>query len=561
MWEAIRSNRRRALLLIGLMGAILVGLGAALGVFIDPEAGLAAGAVVALGVWLVLLIVALAQGDRILLATAGTRPVTKADAPVLINVVEEMAIAAGLARPPAVYLMESEAPNAFAVGRKADQAAVVVTSGLLKRLDRDQLQGVVAHEIGHIHNEDVRFMTLAAVLLGSVTILSDVFFRHLMWGGGRRRLSSKGGGQAQVAVAVVAVLAAIVAPIAARLLYLACSRRREYLADACGARFSRYPEGLASALETIAATPARAGEVSRVMAPMFIVSPLRGSAALGLFATHPPTETRVRILRGMAGGAGWGDYERAFRQATGGRQHCLDGRTLAADSAVTIRPPIVPAGPVPAPFTPPAAEPVGGLADRLGSMERVRQVNDLLDRLADFLLVPCACGVQIKVPPELTRPVIRCPRCNRDNPLPHAEADPKGAGAAPSGAPTRQTVPLRRTHHPGAPALSPAGTGMGISPHSGAAGGVRLRTHHPDRTVPPRTQPDRCPGFPQPRDHGGGVISPHEGAGAAGGVPSAGSPTRPGNGACSAPRPSSCRGARRGAPLGPPPDRDRSRVT
>ena len=434
MWEAIRSNRRRAQLLIGLMGAILVGLGAALGLYLDPEAGLATGAVVALGLWLMLLIVALAQGDRILLATAGTHPVTKADAPVLINVVEEMAIAAGLARPPAVHLMESEAPNAFAVGRRPDQAALVVTSGLLKRLDRDQLQGVVAHEIGHIHNEDVRFMTLAAVLLGSVTILSDVFFRHLMWGGGRRRLSSKGGGQAQVVVALIAVLAAIVAPIAARLLYLACSRRREYLADACSARFSRYPEGLASALETIAATPARSGEVSRVMAPMFIISPLGGSAAVGLFATHPPTETRVRILRGMAGGAGWGDYERAFRQATGGRQHCLDGRTLAADSAIAIRPPTASA-PVAAPSAPPAAGPVGGLADRIGAMERVRQVNDLLDRLADFLLVPCACGVQIKVPPELRREVIRCPRCNRDNPLPRAEVGQGTAGAAPVGAP------------------------------------------------------------------------------------------------------------------------------
>ena len=232
---------------------------------------------------------------------------------------------------------------------------------------------------------------------------------------------------------MAALLAAVAAPFAARLLYLACSRRREYLADACGARFSRYPEGLASALETMSNGGTLARDVSRVMAPMFIVSPVRGSAT-GLFATHPPTETRVRVLRGMAGGAAWGDYERAFRHVTSGRQRCLDGRTLAGDAPVAIRPPGPSAVLAPDAAATGAAEPAGGLAQRLEAMDRVRQVSDLLDRLADFLLVSCACGVQIKVPPALRRPSIRCPRCQRDNPLPRAE---------PAAEPAAATGPLR----------------------------------------------------------------------------------------------------------------------
>ena len=197
----------------------------------------------ALVIWLIMALVALIGGDSVLLHTAGAYHIDKEDAPRHLNVVEEMTIASSLGSMPRVYIIEDDAPNAFAVGRNPEKAAVAVTSGLLKRLTRDELQGVVAHEIGHIRNLDVRFMTLAAVMVGSIVLLSEVFMHYLWFGGGRRSSSRKGGGQAQIILLVVGILAAILAPIVARMLYFACSRRREYLADASAAQFTRFPDG------------------------------------------------------------------------------------------------------------------------------------------------------------------------------------------------------------------------------------------------------------------------------------------------------------------------------
>ena len=276
MWEAIQSNKRRSWYLIGLMGAMLVGLGFGVGYFYAPGMGGAVGAVAALILWLVLLLVAFAGGDSILLASAKAREIRKEDAPQLWNIVEEMAIASGLGRMPRIYIIDDDAPNAFAVGRNPEKAAVAVTSGLLRRLNRDELQGVIAHEIAHIQNLDVRFMTLASVMIGAIVLIADMFLRSLWYGGGRRRSSSsRGGGQAQLVILGVALLLAVLAPLAAQLLYFACSRRREYLADACGARFTRYPEGLASALEKIAAKAGQGSKVNRSLAPLYIVNPLQ----------------------------------------------------------------------------------------------------------------------------------------------------------------------------------------------------------------------------------------------------------------------------------------------
>jgi len=247
MWEAIASNRRKSTLLILLMGAVLSVLGAVAGIAIftgaatggDVAAGALTGLAAALLVWVVMWLTAYAGGDGILLATAGAREIQREDAPMLWNVVEEMTIASGLGKAPRVFIIEDPAPNAFAVGRTPEKAAVAVTSGLLQRLTRDELQGVVAHEIGHVRNLDIRFMTYASVMVGSIVMISDIFLRSLFYGGGRRRTSSREGGQAQAILMLVAVLVAIFAPIFAYLLYFACSRRREYLADASAARFSR----------------------------------------------------------------------------------------------------------------------------------------------------------------------------------------------------------------------------------------------------------------------------------------------------------------------------------
>ena len=414
MWEAIRANKIRSRVLISAMGGTLIGLGALFGAVYQAETGAAVGAVFALGIWGLLVLVALAGGDKVLLMSAGAKKIEKQDAPRLWNVVEEMTIASGLGRMPDVYVIDEDAPNAFAVGQDPSHAAVAVTRGLLRRLNRDELQGVVAHEIGHIRNLDIRFMTLAAVMLGSIVLLSDVFLRSLWFGGGRRRGRGGQGGQAQMILVVVSILMAILAPLLARLLYFACSRQREFLADASAARFTRYPEGLASALEKISRpTGGKVGRkgANRALAPMYIVRPEGFRSLTGMFSTHPPMERRIGILRSMGGGAGYAEYEKAWRQ-TGGDGTLLDARTLQGDEPVTAR------QATPEPET------------KKDAQESVREVLDVFDRLAGFLIVGCACGVRIKVPEGYGKPTVPCTRCGRENPLPRAAEPEARSGPA-----------------------------------------------------------------------------------------------------------------------------------
>jgi heat shock protein HtpX len=417
MWEAIQSNRRKSMVLISLMAVLLIGLGFAIGMFVDPRAGGPVGAGVALILWLIMLTVALFQGENVLLMGAKAQRIEKEDAPRLWNIVEEMTIASGLGQMPRVYVIDDDVPNAFAAGRKSEAAVVAVTSGLLNRLNRDELQGVVAHEIGHIRNLDIRFMTIASVMVGSIVIISDVFLRSLWFGAGRRRSSSRGGGQAQLVMLVVAIAVAILAPIFAQMLYFACSRRREFLADASAARFTRYPAGLASALERISKRAGSAKKVNRALAPLYIVNPLQGRSLAGLFATHPPTDVRISILRGMGSAADFAAYETAYRKTQGETSRCLSDRVIKSEESVTARQP--------------SAEPRG----RKDAVERAREVADLLDRFAEFLIFPCTCGVRIKVPPGVKRDTLSCPRCGKKHTIPTAR--PASAKGQPATAPMR----------------------------------------------------------------------------------------------------------------------------
>ncbi len=403
MWEAIRQNTRRSRLLIVLMGALFFGLGALTGRMLFGPDGTLYGILGAVAIWGALLAIALVGGENFVLFSAGAREIRKEDAPQLWNVVEEMTIASGLGKMPRVYVQDGFLQNAFATGRTPDTARVVVTEGLLRRLNRDELQGVIAHEIGHIKNLDIRFMTIASVMLGSITLLSDTLGR-ILWLGGGRRNRMKGPPQIQMALLALTLLGAIFAPIVARLLYLACSREREYLADASGARFTRYPEGLASALVKISERVGVTKDQSlRALAPMYIVNPLQSAlASSGWFSTHPPTEQRVEILRSMGGNAGWVDYENAYRKVV--RQgSCLDRHLLESEGSVSARP----ASPEPE-----------SAADALG---RAREVGDLLDRLAQVILIPCACGIRIKVPPGFQKKSISCSRCSRDHAVPSSQ--------------------------------------------------------------------------------------------------------------------------------------------
>lgn len=456
MWEQIRSNRRRSAFVLVLMALLLGATGGALGILVAPVGGVV-GVAVALALFGVLWLTAVAQGDRLFLALAGARPIRKQDHAVLVNVVEEMSIAAGLARPPAVYLVDDPAPNAFATGRDPRHAAVAVTTGLLAVLDRDELQGVVAHEIGHIKNRDVSLIVLAGVMVGAILMLGELSWRLLRVGGGRSSRSGGRSGGGREALLAVAILLLLLSPFFAQVLYFMLSRRREYLADASGALFTRYPEGLASALEKLGRKARPQADTSKVTAPMYIVAPLRrgGRRVTGWFSTHPPLAERVRILRTMAGGAGYGAYEAAYRRVRA--RSLIGARTLAADPAPPPRSPprtgpLSGAGAVPAPLAAATAAVVaaGAAAEaakaaQAAEARRMRAASDAWLSAAGYRRRRCeACDATLKVPPEVA--VDRCLRCGGPLTDPGPVVAPQEADAAdpPDGAaPPARPAPER----------------------------------------------------------------------------------------------------------------------
>jgi len=239
MWEQIRDNQVRSVILVTFMGILLLLVGFAIGYYFlgDPVLGL----IIAALVWGVMNLIALFQGDSIILGMSGAHKIGPDDHPRLYNVVEEMKIASGLKKMPDVYIIDDPALNAFSTGRDPDHASVAITSGLLDKLNRDELQGVIGHEIGHVNNRDIRLMMLASILLGTIVILSWYATRIMFFGGmggGGRRGGSSGGGAAQLIILVVGLVLLILAPIFAQLIYFAVSRRREYLADEASARYS-----------------------------------------------------------------------------------------------------------------------------------------------------------------------------------------------------------------------------------------------------------------------------------------------------------------------------------
>ena len=309
MWEAISANKRRSALLIVSLAALLALMGMAIGFLMGGKPQTAYfGAFIGICIWGAMLLVNMMGGESVLLSSANAREVAHDEAPQLYNIVEEMRIAASLPAMPRVFIIDAPVPNAFAVGLKPERACVAVTTGLLERLSRDELQGVIAHELGHISNRDTLFMTLAGVTLGAIVLLADAGLRMMFWGGGGRRRSSsssgKNGGAALAVMMIAALVLAILAPLIARLLYFACSRQREYLADASAAQYTRYPAGLANALRKIALQQdPKKISVNRVVAPMYAINPLAAAGSFSVFGTHPPTEERIRRLMEMQGAA------------------------------------------------------------------------------------------------------------------------------------------------------------------------------------------------------------------------------------------------------------------
>jgi heat shock protein HtpX len=349
-YDQIGQNRRNSVLLAAAVIGLLGVLGLAIGVAVtgDPRAAIPSVAV-AIGLGLVASLASYYLGDSLVLSVSGAKQVDEQSQPQLLNVVREMATAANVPMPK-VYLIDDTAPNAFATGRDPQHASVAITIGLLQKLDREEIQGVMAHELSHVRNYDIRFSLMVGVLVGSIALLADFFLRFTFWGGGRRsrRDSDGGGGGLQLVMFVVAIVLAILAPIIARLVQMAISRQREYLADAAGVELTRNPLGLEQALAKIALDTEPLEVANRATQHLYFENPIKGVSGKqsNLFSTHPPVLDRINRLRALAS------------QPPIDNPEIVLG--LASASPSTPRPPAPPSGPPAPPAGPPGPFPQPG---------------------------------------------------------------------------------------------------------------------------------------------------------------------------------------------------------
>lgn len=292
MYSQIDSNRRKSWLLIFLFVGLLAAVGWVYGYIVTDEGPFPL--ILALAISLGMTLISWFAGDKIALLSTGAHELTERSTfPTLWNVVENLSITAGVPRP-RIYIIEDESPNAFATGRDPEHASVAVTTGLLSRLERIELEGVLAHELSHIKNLDIRLMMLVVVLVGAVSLIGNQFLR---FGFGRKRRDREKGGEI---FALIGIVFLILAPLVGELVKLAISRKREYLADASGALLTRYPEGLARALEKISNAGIPMQKTSGATNHLWISAPNAGAKIAALFSTHPPIQDRIAKLRQMS---------------------------------------------------------------------------------------------------------------------------------------------------------------------------------------------------------------------------------------------------------------------
>jgi heat shock protein HtpX len=302
-YDQIAANRRNSFLMAGLVVFLLGLLGSAIGFAIFGSIG---GGVLttafAVGLGVLAGVGTYLSGDSLVLTVSGAREVDETQAPQLFNVVRELAIAANVPMP-RVYMIDDTAPNAFATGRDPAHASVAVTTGLLEKLDREELQGVIGHELSHVRNFDIRFSLIVGVMVGAIAMLADFFLRFTFWGGGRSRDRDGGSNSAQAIVFAVAIVLAILAPLISRFIQLAVNRQREYLADSSSVEITRNPHGLESALAKIAADQEVLEVANRGTQHMYFTNPIKKFEARSssLMSTHPPIIDRINRLRQLTG--------------------------------------------------------------------------------------------------------------------------------------------------------------------------------------------------------------------------------------------------------------------
>ena len=310
-YSQISANKRDSVLLGFALVGILGVLGLTIGYALTGSVGGAVGATVfAIVIGLIASMASYYKGDAIVLAASGARQIDEAEAPQLFNVIRELTIAANIP-PPTVYVIDDTSMNAFATGRDPAHSSIAITTGLLTRMDREEVQGVIAHELSHVRNYDIRFSLLVGVMVGSIALLADFFLRFTFWGGrGRSSDSDKGGGGLQVVILAVALVLAILAPFFAKLVQLAVSRQREYLADASAVELTRNPIGLERALATIAGDTEILEVANRATQHLYFTNPIMklgdgdsdgGGQPSAWFSTHPPLLDRINRLRSLRG--------------------------------------------------------------------------------------------------------------------------------------------------------------------------------------------------------------------------------------------------------------------
>ena len=399
MWELIKANRRKSISLFILMGLFLLILGYLIGEYLFYDGMM--GIILATLIWLIQSAVSYFSGTSIVLAVSGAKKVTHDVHPKLFNIVEEMKLAAGLPVMPEVYIINSEAPNAFATGSTPNKCAIVVTAGLLVQLNRDELQGVVAHETSHILNRDVRFITFAAIMLGTIVLISELMLRGFYFrsGASRRYNNRSGSSQIQLIIIIVSIVFAILAPLLAQLLYFSISRKREYLADATAVQLTRFPNGLATALEKIAASNLDLKSANKVTAPMYIANPLKkkGMRLKDLTSTHPPISERIRILRTLAGDPDNLNYKSAYAFVKKSRTKPVMEtgiNKLSSESAIESAP-----------------AKIG--ADEIKNSKR--ELGNIMMAVNNYAFIHCTCGLKMKIPSGFNRNEVMCPKCGKMN--------------------------------------------------------------------------------------------------------------------------------------------------
>lgn len=297
-YTEINSNKRNSVILMMISIAIIIALGYVFSKALQDESYTLVGVAIIISLFSTL--ISYYQGDKIALWSNGAKPITKNDSPEIYRLVENLAIAAGLPSPK-IYLIADPAINAFATGRTPELASIAVTTGAIQKLEKTELEGVIAHELSHIGNYDIRFETLVAVMVGAIAIMANIFLRSRFFFGGRRNNRDEGTNQIALIFMIAGIVLAILSPLIAELIKLAVSRRREYLADASGALLTRYPAGLAGALQKIASDNLATTNASTATAHLYFANPFQSKSFKSLFSTHPPLEERIKKLREMSG--------------------------------------------------------------------------------------------------------------------------------------------------------------------------------------------------------------------------------------------------------------------